>query len=76
MHANLPDLRHVALQSPFHDGWIRGPQGQLVMWVPPEYRPYMQLSPCVALLGGARVTLDFEGSAHGTEWTKCYRSLE
>ena len=61
------------------DGWIRGPRGELYLWIPPEYRTNLccQLpGMTTATMGTMRhpVRLDLSRFAHGTQWTKCWRS--
>ncbi|KAG1807569.1 hypothetical protein EV424DRAFT_1329467 [Suillus variegatus] len=54
------------------DGWITGPDRQLLFWVPPASRePFY--NPWTALViprGG--VELDLSCMAHGTRWQHCY----
>ncbi|KAJ6564870.1 peptidase C14 [Mycena vulgaris] len=54
-----------------NESWIRGPRQELVMWVPPEYRVYLQLSPRFIVIGSARVIVDMSRFVHGTDWVKC-----
>ena len=54
------------------DGWIRGPHGQLLLWVPagnrhPFYSPFTRL---VMPRGG--IELDLSKMAYGTKWKKCF----
>ncbi|KAJ6617821.1 hypothetical protein B0H10DRAFT_1641248, partial [Mycena sp. CBHHK59/15] len=48
--------------------WILGPRQELVMWVPPEYRFYLQLPPCFIVIAPARVVVDMSRFVHGTDW--------
>lgn len=52
------------------DGWIRGPSGELLLWIPHEYRPGLR-GPGVRRLGGPITELSFEHFKCGAEWTKC-----
>ncbi|KAF7364754.1 hypothetical protein MVEN_00345300 [Mycena venus] len=54
------------------DSWIRGPNQELIMWVPPEYRSYLQLPGRFITIASARVIVDMSCFVHGTEWVKCY----
>ncbi|KAJ7483373.1 hypothetical protein FB451DRAFT_1129293 [Mycena latifolia] len=54
------------------ESWIRGPRQELVMWVPPEYRSHLQLSPRFIVIGSARVSVDMSRFVHGTDWVNCY----
>jgi WD40 repeat protein len=53
--------------------WIRGPQGQNLMWIPEEYSRFVQMRPCVLLIGKGRVKINFGDTFHGEGWTKCYQ---
>ena len=53
------------------DGWIRGPHGQLLLWVPvdkrdPFYNPHTTL-----ILPRGGVELDLSQMAHGSKWQEC-----
>ncbi|KAJ7455676.1 hypothetical protein B0H11DRAFT_1739667 [Mycena galericulata] len=54
------------------ESWIRGPNQELIMWVPPEYRSYLQLPPHFITIASARVSVDISRFVHGTQWVKCY----
>ncbi|KAJ7483396.1 hypothetical protein FB451DRAFT_1170001 [Mycena latifolia] len=41
------------------------------MWVPPEYRSYLQLPPRFITIASARVSVDMSRFVHGTDWVKC-----
>ncbi|KAJ7862812.1 WD40-repeat-containing domain protein [Mycena olivaceomarginata] len=66
------DLTTSAITLPHaEDSWIRGPNQELIMWVPPEYHCYLQLPPCFMVIASARVVVDMTRFAHGTDWVKC-----
>ncbi|KAF8133483.1 WD40-repeat-containing domain protein [Mycena galopus ATCC 62051] len=71
---SLPvDLRSVSMRFPHcGDNWIRGPNKELVMWVPPEYQKFLQIPPHSIVGASAKVTIDFSRVVHGTDWAKCY----
>ncbi|KAG2142770.1 WD40-repeat-containing domain protein [Suillus bovinus] len=55
------------------DGWMTGPNGRLLFWVPPASRDEFRYNPETALVlprGG--VELDLSSMAHGTRWQRCY----
>ncbi|EMD31474.1 hypothetical protein CERSUDRAFT_144986, partial [Gelatoporia subvermispora B] len=56
----------------FHDGWITGPRGELVLWIPEEYRAGLWWPRNLLVIGRSRITLHLKGFVHGTDWTKCY----
>ncbi|EMD30593.1 hypothetical protein CERSUDRAFT_120369 [Gelatoporia subvermispora B] len=56
----------------FHDGWITGPRGELVLWIPEEYRAGLWWPRNLLVIHRSRITLHLKGFVHGTDWTKCY----
>jgi len=55
------------------DGWLLGEQGELLLWVPKDYRAYLDLPSCRLLIARHRVVITTEGEwYHGTNWTKCW----
>jgi hypothetical protein len=56
---------------PHADGWIRGSHQELLLWVIPEWRDFVQWHPCVLIIGQSRVRTDLQRYVHGTEWTRC-----
>jgi len=57
------------------DGWAKGSSGELLLWVPQEYRDCMQLPPCTTMISNHRVviTADTVGLYHGDNWAMCWR---
>ena len=58
------------------DGWIVGPKGKLLLWVPPAYHSFYFYAPCTNLVlprGGPE--LDLSQMAHGLTWHQCYTSV-
>lgn len=57
------------------DGWLLGPSRELLLWVPKEYRGYLQVGPCTMSIASRRifVTADQKGLYYGTNWTNCWR---
>jgi hypothetical protein len=54
-----------------HDGWIRGSHQELLFWVIPEWREFVQWHPCILIIGQSRVRFDLQHYVHGMEWTRC-----
>ncbi|KZV73952.1 hypothetical protein PENSPDRAFT_573711, partial [Peniophora sp. CONT] len=52
--------------------WIKGPSGELLLWVPEDLRPFVQHPPCELVIGESRVTIDWSNAVHGSEWARCY----
>jgi hypothetical protein len=53
------------------DGWIRGSHQELLFWVIPEWRDFVQWYPCILIIGQSRVRFDLQHYVHGMEWTRC-----
>jgi hypothetical protein len=66
------DLDSVTLKVPDQSGWVTGPEGERILWIPSEFRSYVQLEPCVLVIGKGRITFDLSDAVHGTDWAKCY----
>jgi len=48
-----------------------GPDGEIIIWIPPAYRSSVLLPPCTLLIGQSRVTIDLSYFVHGQKWTMC-----
>ncbi|KAF8298348.1 WD40 repeat-like protein [Clavulina sp. PMI_390] len=60
------------------DGWLKGPNDELIFWVPPSYRKHLYDERLIAVLGedpSARVRLNFDNMVLGEDWAKCYTPL-
>ncbi|KAL4061697.1 hypothetical protein V8B97DRAFT_1879002, partial [Scleroderma yunnanense] len=56
------------------DGWIRGPHGQLLLWVPHDYRqPFYSMWTRLVIPKGS-VELDLSRMAYGKKWKECFGS--
>ncbi|KIM24764.1 hypothetical protein M408DRAFT_49255, partial [Serendipita vermifera MAFF 305830] len=62
-----------SFQGHTKDGWIRGPNSELLFWVPPEIRP--RLCPLRNTLAIDKqqmwTTLNLDHFVHGKEWSHC-----
>ncbi|KIN96777.1 hypothetical protein M404DRAFT_37725, partial [Pisolithus tinctorius Marx 270] len=57
------------------DGWIRGPKGQLLLWIPPKLRsPFYSMWTIQVIPRGCCTELDLSQMVHGKEWCKCFQS--
>ncbi len=52
------------------DGWLCGPMGQTMCWIPPAHRQGL-LQRTVSVVGARETALDLRNSAHGTIWGQC-----
>jgi len=56
-----------------HDGWVLGQSGELLLWVPEEYRTCLVSSICKLLIAEHRVTITTGDVWHqGDDWTSCW----
>ncbi|KIL56156.1 hypothetical protein M378DRAFT_89741, partial [Amanita muscaria Koide BX008] len=70
---NTPHLEenwrdHVKLND---EGWIVGPQGQLLLWIPIQFRTLLHTPGTVSIIPGPAVELDLSVMAHGKRWIDC-----
>ena len=56
-------------------GWLTGPSGELLIWVPAEYHTYLQLPPCTLRVDRCRAVIatGSDGWHRGETWTSCWR---
>ena len=56
-----------------HNGWALGQAGELLLWVPKEYRAHLNVPSCKFLIATHRVTIT-TGDVwhHGENWTACW----
>ncbi|KAG2136372.1 uncharacterized protein EDB93DRAFT_1070928, partial [Suillus bovinus] len=78
IHA-LRDTAELLACTPFDDytfvlrgdGWVLGPNNQLLFWVPPASRePFYNPRTALVIPRGG-VELDLSRMAHGTHWQHC-----
>ncbi|KAF7341547.1 hypothetical protein MVEN_01892400 [Mycena venus] len=72
LSSSTMDLSTSPITLPHTKGsWIHGPRQELVMWVPQEYRSYLQVPPHHIVIASARVVVNMSHFVHGTDWVKC-----
>ena len=56
------------------DGWLKGPSGELLLWVPAEYRSHLRMSPCTHRIADKLVSVKTSsvGWHRGQNWTSCW----
>jgi WD40 repeat protein len=69
--SDLPFQPHLHFASVSPDGWIRGPHQELIFWVLPEWRNFVQLPSCVLNIGRPAAHFSLRHYVHGLEWTRC-----
>jgi len=57
------------------DGWLVGASGELILWVPVEYRMYLVVYPCALRIDRSSVVIGIgdTGLHAGMNWTSCWR---
>ncbi|KIO07930.1 hypothetical protein M404DRAFT_376986 [Pisolithus tinctorius Marx 270] len=59
-----------------HDGWIKGPNGELLLWIPVTLRsPLYTMRTKVVIPRGCCIELDLSHMVHGHQWHKCYKPI-
>ncbi|OCH84063.1 hypothetical protein OBBRIDRAFT_453518 [Obba rivulosa] len=53
-------------------GWIKGPDDQLLFWVPNAHRLSLHRPSNVAVIGRNETRLDFSRAVFGRDWARCY----
>jgi len=64
-------LSYAALK----DGWLVGSSGELILWVPAEYRKYLVRIPCTLQTAKSSIAVGVgdNGLHAGVNWTSCWR---
>jgi len=73
--ANHDPVARIA-NAEFRDGWLIGPSGELLLWVPADYYGYLQFPPHKATILGHRrivVTVGNSDMHWGESWHTCWR---
>ena len=58
------------------DGWVTLPGEKLLFWVPPANRLGLLRPGTLKVFGAPETRIDVMNFAHGTDWTRCRRTLE
>ncbi|PVF94475.1 hypothetical protein CPB86DRAFT_713227, partial [Serendipita vermifera] len=54
------------------NGWMSGPNDELLFWVPPELRNGLLLPHVICIMGQCiKTRINFDFFVHGTSWTRC-----
>ena len=53
------------------DGWIVDEDGNLLIWVPDEYRASLWCPGMLVLVGHEPIDINFGDAYHGIDWTRC-----
>jgi hypothetical protein len=51
---------------------MRGPNDELLFWIPPDYRSLIWRPSNIAIIGHMVTRLDLRRFTHGTDWAKCF----
>jgi len=69
-----PVIRLVSAE--LNDGWLIGPSGELLLWVPADYQEHLEFHPYPRRALSQRrivVTVGNQGLHWGDDWHKCWR---
>jgi hypothetical protein len=55
------------------DGWMLGPDRQLLFWIPPDYRTSLYRPSTRFVIGRNAIHLDLSNFAQGTNWVECFQ---
>lgn len=58
------------------EGWLRGPNNELKLWLNQEHREILTHPECVAVLYGGRSSIEWVPQAEGSSWTQCYTGIQ
>ena len=66
-----PGQTHATLVN----GWLTGPSGELLLWVPANYHQYVPAASCTLYIQSSRLAIFARGdTVHcGEAWQKCWR---
>jgi len=72
---SVADPVAVLASTRLEDGWLVGPSGELILWVPAEYRAYLEVPPSVLTINKSHVIVRAgAGGLHaGSNWKLCWR---
>jgi len=71
--AKTKDLVAMLTSTGLEDGWLLGPKGELLLWIPPDYRAHLCL-PHSIFISKRRISIDADAEAlhAGKDWTSCW----
>ncbi|KAF8894364.1 WD40-repeat-containing domain protein [Gymnopilus junonius] len=59
----------ISLQT---NGWVYGPNNELLLWIPPFYHLGLHLPQTLKVIGAHETVLDFSSVVWGSHWAACY----
>ncbi|KAI0340424.1 WD40 repeat-like protein [Trametopsis cervina] len=68
--SNVQALPYTA-SSPMEDGWLLGPNRELLFWIAPDYRTGLRKPGNNWIISARTLELDLSQFAHGRSWTEC-----
>ncbi|KAG2154588.1 hypothetical protein DEU56DRAFT_725564 [Suillus clintonianus] len=67
----LQDSSTPASVTANEDGWVVGPEGRLLLWIPLNFHPLMYSPGNTLVIPNHASQFDLSCLAHGTSWHKC-----
>jgi WD40 repeat protein len=74
----IEDVEKVDFMNKFlinNDGWMCGPEGELLLWIPQIHRPYFHRSNTIWIAGRYETWLDLANFVHESNWVTVYRDV-
>lgn len=75
-HSTVHGTTHRNAGFPMKDGWMVGPEGELILWIPPTYRDHISKSTKQQLMDTQEIDLIFSDFKCGEDWAQCYTGSE
>ncbi|KIK44579.1 hypothetical protein CY34DRAFT_802567 [Suillus luteus UH-Slu-Lm8-n1] len=67
----LPDSETSAPSGPNEEGWVVGPEGRLLFYIPLHFHPVTYAPGNTLVIPNNALQLDLSHVEHGTSWHKC-----
>ncbi|KAG2343330.1 WD40 repeat-like protein [Suillus weaverae] len=67
----LHDSKTSAPSGLNEEGWVVGPEGRLLLWIPLNFYPVTYAAGNTLVIANNALQLDLSRVAHGTSWRKC-----
>ncbi|KAG1827447.1 WD40-repeat-containing domain protein [Suillus subaureus] len=67
----IQDSNTPAPSGPNEEGWVVGPEGRLLLWIPPVFHPVTYAQGNVLVIPNNALQLDLSRVVHGTSWHMC-----
>ncbi|KAG2127372.1 hypothetical protein BD769DRAFT_1357269 [Suillus cothurnatus] len=69
----LQDSKTLSPFCPNEEGWVVGPEGRLLFWIPLNFHPVVYAPGNTLVIPNNALQLDLSHVSHGTSWHMCWR---